>query len=182
MRLHSRHALVLVGLGGALALTSCGGPSDAFFPEDYASTYVVTSNCVRSLDHDSNNVIIYVSPEAVTDYCALVDPLACVGDCTPPQTCGSGDCTLPEGTMIVKEEYAMGDATCANAILRWSAMRKDAPGSSPDTNDWTFQSLDKHMHTNGAGTATCLNCHQSLCEGDVGWFADATCRVDRNCP
>jgi len=169
MRLHTRHALVLVALGGALLLAGCGA-SDAFFPEDYATTFTPVASCVYSLDHDLGYVTIYVSPEAEADYCMMAVPGA------PPAGCGDGSCTVPEGTLIVKEEYS--DSACTD-LTGYAAMRKEAPGEGSEGMDWTFQHLNKHFRSKGLEIASCVSCHSTCGPMCVGWEMDSTCREVR---
>jgi len=149
-------ALVFAIMLGALA--GCGDdapPGVPIFPADYRASYVEVRNCRQSADHDLHMIRV------------LADPLAAA-----PYT--GRDAPIPEGAILVKEEYDFGDFDCTGPIVSFAAARKRAIDSDPDNLDWEWQRLDPARRVIVEDEPRCVGCHTS-CEEPDGY--DHTCAV-----
>ena len=125
-----------------VTMAACGGGhEEAFFPADYAATYTEVRNCRFSLEHDLVRVRVLASPEAVVPYTVQGDP-------------------FPTGSIVLKEEYAEADMTCAGPLMGITAMQKLAVGSSADTLDWQWQATDGSHEVVDKDLGRCVRCHQ----------------------
>ena len=128
---------------GALAVLLSSCAPEPNFPDDYQQSYQRVVDCVGSADHNLTQVVIYASPEAAWAY--------------HPEP--SGAFPLPEGTVLVKEEYS--DPGCTQ-LTGHTSMRK--------LDDWIFQRLDKDRQVIEWGESKeiqrCSGCH-SLCGADT---------------
>ncbi len=138
-------------------VTACGEngtepqpqPEPAFFPADFAQTYTEVRDCRFSIEHDGWNVTVHANDIAVGDYT-------------------SGTYPLSEGAILVKTLY--GDDAC-NDVVGYVAMRKEAAGYAPSTNDWAWQELNASSVAENTGRLNaCITCHTS-CTND----RDFTC-------
>jgi hypothetical protein len=139
-------------------LAGCGddtAPGEPFFPADYRGTYVEVRNCRQSADHDLHMIRV------------LADPLA-VGPYT------TRDAGIPEGAVLVKEEYDFGDFDCTGPIVKFTASRRLAPESAPDDLDWEWQRLDPSREVVFEESPRCVACHTG-CEPPDGY--EGTCAV-----
>jgi hypothetical protein len=124
-------------------LVACGSDTtdagaDPIFPADFASTFQEVRPCMRSGDHDLNHVRIVVNQTGHDAFVTRSGP-------------------FPEGTLIVKVEYA--DPTCSD-LTGYTSMRRDAAGSSPEAGDWTWQRLDENRKVERTGNIPeCVSCH-----------------------
>lgn len=137
----------------ALASWGCddGGETVAPFFDvaDVRATWPEVRNCRFSIEHDGVNVIVYAAPEAEAAYTQGTYPFA-------------------EGTVIVKAEY---DDTDCTELVELTAMRKLAPGTSPEGGDWEWQRVDASGKVLDSGALVrCASCHES-CTND----RDMTC-------
>lgn len=132
----------------AALLAACGSdpPTPSVIPADYATTFTKVRPCLPSIEHGPRNVVVFASPDAVTTYQTL-----------------TGD--YPDGAMLVKEEYASSDQSCAGSILRWTASQKLAAGSSTATLDWHWQELDAHKAVKTDDDQSCIACHTNCVPG-----------------
>ncbi len=113
-----------------LALAAChGGPNTPVYtpllPADFAATYKEVRPCRNSTDHDTlnNNVTVLADPTAYGPYTTRTAP-------------------FPVGApVVVKQEHLMEDENCTEGIVQWTIMVKLADGSSPSTDDWTWQNI-----------------------------------------
>ena len=124
-------------------LFGCGSSDDSnppLFPADYATTYQEVRNCRNSIEHDLVRVRILAAPDALTAYNGRLEE-------------------FPVGAVALKEEYDGGDINCERDIMRWTVMRKLAPGSSPDTLDWEWQEVDEDRREVDVDIMRCTNCH-----------------------
>ena len=126
------------------------------FPEDYAASYTEVRNCRGSGDHDLHNIRILVDPSGRQAYEGRAEP-------------------FPEGAVVLKEEHDFGDTACSGEILQWTVMRKLAAGSSPDTLDWAWQTVDADRTVVDEDLPRCIGCHQSCGVAPDGW--DGTCAI-----
>lgn len=115
------------------------GPPPAF-PADYRSTYTQMRPCRSSTEHDLNNVIVYANPSAANAYMMRDQP-------------------FPTGSVVLKEEYEIGDTSCAGPILQWTVMVKLPDGSSAATLDWHWQKVDANRHVLTDNEQRCYSCH-----------------------
>jgi hypothetical protein len=155
-------ALVFVTTGAAGAVSACGddsGGSDApapLFPADYLTSYTEVRDCRQSGDHDLNVVRMLASPSALEPYQGRALP-------------------FPEGAVVLKEEYDLGDVDCTGPIKQWTVMERLAPGTSPETLDWTWQRLDAERTVAAENGMLCIACHSGCGVAPEGY--QGTCAV-----
>jgi cytochrome P460 len=126
-----------------LLLAGCGqdgGDAVPLFPANYVSSYVQVRECRASADHDLSRVRVLADPRAAPTYV-------------------SRDGDFAEGSLVLKAEYDFADVDCTGEIQRWTAMRREAPGSSADTLDWTFQKVDAERKVLSENDSRCVGCH-----------------------
>ena len=150
------HAL-LAG-AGAGAGAGCGGGDGEppIFPEDYAATYQEVRNCRFSLEHDLTRMRVLAAPDALMPYQAR-------------------DAPFPTGAIVLKEQYDSTDMTCSGPLLHFTVMQKLAPGSSPETLDWTWQKVDAEHRTMETEIMRCVSCHDHC--GNAPEGHDGTCAM-----
>ncbi len=145
-----RRRLLLVALGAApfiflLSIGAClpappNGGGEPIFPADYRSTFVEVRDCRLSIEHAST-VRIWVNDVGADAYLAE-------------------ESTLPEGTVVVKEEFAGADCSNDADLLIWSVMRKEPAGFDAEARDWRFQEVAApSRRITIEGKATCIVCH-----------------------
>jgi hypothetical protein len=140
-------------LGALLAGTACPGESfDPVFPADYADTYVEVRDCRASADHGLQNVLILADPLALEPYQNRAEP-------------------FPEGAVVLKELYDLGDTACEGELRGWAAMRKLADDEAPDLLDWEWQRLEVDRSVVEQDAPRCVACHEHCGEppGEVGY-------------
>jgi len=138
------------------AVCGCSGGTDgppALFPADYAASYQEVRDCRRSLEH-SATVRILASPDAFAAYDGRSE-------------------AFPVGSIVLKEQYATDDITCARSIERYTVMQKVAAQSSPGTLDWTWQEVDADLVETPSDVPQCVNCHTVCGKPPMGY--DGTC-------
>jgi sugar lactone lactonase YvrE len=118
--------------------TTPEGP-EPIVPADYAASYVEVRDCRFSLEHGGVYIRVLTSPEAAQPYLKNASP-------------------LPVGSVVVKEEYSDGECE-AEELLRWRAMRKEAPGFDPQDGDWHWQWLTPRREVVYNEKSTCIGCH-----------------------
>jgi hypothetical protein len=151
-----KRTLALAFAGGlSLVALSCGGGEPAF-PEDYAATYTEVRNCRQSGDHDLNVIRILADPAALAAYRDRAEP-------------------FPVGSVVLKEEFEFGDTTCSGPIKQWTVMEKLEVGSSPDTLDWAWQTVDADRNVVDEDLPQCIGCHTGCGVAPDGY--DGTCAV-----
>jgi hypothetical protein len=127
----------------ASLLGACSDPPKAFFPKDYLSTYTEVRNCRPSADHLLHNIRV------------LADPVI-------HDTYVNRDGEFPTGGILVKEERDEDDPDCTGPIVRYTAAKKLAPGSSPDTLDWDWQEVDPETFEDiTEDRPGCYHCHMN---------------------
>lgn len=151
-----------LGVALLLCAAACGddethpsGPSP-LFPEDYASSYVEVRNCRPSGDHDLNIIRVLADPAALDPYVNRDQP-------------------IPEGAVLLKEEYDFGETDCNAPIKQWTVMVRLAQGSSPDTLDWRWQRVDSGRQVVEQDAPRCAACH-AACNAQSGGYEN-TCTV-----
>jgi len=113
---------------------------EPIFPADYRSSFTVVRDCRNSVEHAAT-IRVWVNSIGVDAYLADANP-------------------LPEGTIVVKEEF--GSATCEddNDLIRWSVMQKETAGFDPQVRDWRFQEVASPSRTVTQNTKdSCVSCH-----------------------
>ena len=154
----ARLAAVVLALAGVLGCGDDDGGSDIdgappdaapapLFPADYATTYTMVRDCRNSTSHDFHGIIIYADPDAATPYLDREAP-------------------FPVGSVIVKEEYDIGDTECAGDIVEWAVMKRLEAGSAPALQlDWFWQELDENREVVTQNDSHCWGCHDD-CDND----------------
>lgn len=138
-------ALAFVLATGAGA---CGGGEEEngsatpVFPADYLDRYMEVRDCRQSADHSLVNVRMLADAAALGPYESRAEP-------------------FPVGAVVLKEEYAIGDADCQGDIEAWTVMQKLEEGSSPDTLDWAWQRVDMERNVTSQNDGRCTSCHRS---------------------
>src|SRR5512139_1382746 len=109
-------AAVNVALAGCPVVTPTAIPTatptggvDPIFPADYRDTFIEVRDCRLGIEHGGVNIRVLANPIAAEPYLRDQNP-------------------LPQGSVVVKEEYEGGDCRNAGDLVRWRAMRKEAPG------------------------------------------------------
>ena len=143
-----------------LVVTGCPGDDEPdiapLFPADYDASYVEVRNCRNSGDHSLHSIRILVDPAARTPYEGRVEP-------------------FPVGAVVLKEEYDFGDTTCEGELLTWTVMQKLETGSSPDTLDWAWQTVDPDRVVVDEDEPRCIACHTGCGVAPDGY--DGTCAM-----
>jgi Cytochrome P460 len=139
-----RYATLLL-LAVALSFGAChSGPNTPVYlpllPADFAATYKQVRPCRNSTDHDLNNVTVLADPNAYGPYTTRTDP-------------------FPVGAVVVKQEHLMEDQNCTEGIVQWTIMVKLEDGSSPSTNDWTWQNIAFDRTVQTQNDMRCISCH-----------------------
>ena len=118
-------------------------PGEPVFPSNYRSSYALVYDCRQSADHSLMNVRMFADETGLEPYQAR-------------------DASFPEGAVVLKEQYDIGDSDCEGDIQSWTVMQKLADGSSPDTLDWRWQTVDADRNVSDQDASTCTSCH-SVC-------------------
>jgi hypothetical protein len=119
--------------------TTPEGP-EPIFPADYAQSYVEVRDCRYSLEHGGIYIRVLADPASAEAYQA-----------DAPQ--------LPVGSVVIKEEYS-GEGCASNELVRWRAMRKEAPGFDAVDGDWHWQWLTTRREVVEDTKASCIGCHR----------------------
>jgi Cytochrome P460 len=116
-----------------------------FFDLATVRSWPEVRDCRFSIEHDGVQIAVYASPDAEAAYTAGTYP-------------------LPQGSVIVKVEH---DATdCDVEPLRYTAMRKLAPGAAPANGDWEWQQVNAEGEVEDwVLMQDCVSCHTSCTEG-----------------
>lgn len=158
--------LTLVVAGAAGCSDDDGGspvdaaPPDAaaepLFPVDYASTWTQVRDCRPSSSHDFHLIVIWADPEAAAPYLDREAP-------------------FPVGSVVLKEEYEIGDTECEGDIVQWTVMKRLEAGSAPDEQlDWHWQKVDELGQIVSENESRCFGCHDD-CDGDPTDSYENTC-------
>ena len=134
-------------LGMIVLAVGCPGSTppppeeDVIFPADYRASFTLVRDCRNSTEH-SATIRVWVNDIGAEGYLADVSP-------------------LPEGTIVVKEEFVAGAPCDSDAdLVRWSSMRKEPAGFDEAGSDWRFQEVAAPArHITKDSNATCLGCH-----------------------
>ena len=112
--------------------------SEPFFPIGFQDTYAHVVECAFSAAHDSSYVEVWVSPGSDSAYV-------------------NGAAEMPEGSVCV---IVLRSVDCEGGIIRYEAMKKGAPGSSPESGDWEWQAVRTDLSVIESGQIDrCSTCH-----------------------
>lgn len=121
-------------------------PAPLFDP-DYATNYTQVRDCRSSSSHDFHLIVIWADPDAVTPYLDREAP-------------------FPVGSVVLKEEFDIGDVDCTGDIVQWSVMQRLEEGTAPALQlDWFWQKVDRNGEVVTQNEARCFGCHDD-CDGD----------------
>jgi hypothetical protein len=141
----------------AALLAACSDPESPdpapSFPADYASSYVEVRGCRKSADHELEFVRVLADASAAEPYVER-----------------AGD--FPEGAVVLKEQYDVGDETCSGRISQWTAMRKKP--TATEHLGWAWQRVDAERRVLETNELGCAACHQG-CTGAASAGYDFTC-------
>jgi hypothetical protein len=167
IRRRARLAAVVLALAGAAGCSDDDGgapidaaPADAapepLFPADYASSYTKVRDCRSSASHDFHLIVIWADPDAAGPYL-------------------DRDADFPVGSVVLKEEFDLGDTECSGDIVQWSVMKRLEAGSAPDAQlDWLWQKVDENRQVLTQNESRCFACHLD-CDGDPADSYENTC-------
>lgn len=135
-----------------VGVTACGSsePSEVaadelLLPADFPTGFEMVNSCEAMGEHGVRTVNIYVNDLAVESFRAGASP-------------------LPDGSVIVKEEFA--DSACTER-QGWALMRREASGvdTEPSVADWRWQRLDARRGATG-DDLQCKACHTACASDD----------------
>ena len=109
------------------------------FPANYRSTYTLVRDCRFSSEHGLVYIRVLANSIGTQPYINSANP-------------------LPVGTTVVKEEFSSPDCN-SNSLIRWRAMRKEAPGFDPVDGDWHWQWVETDRSVTFNDKSTCIGCH-----------------------
>lgn len=139
-------SLSMLTLAAVVSSLGCPGTTpppdedDVIFPEDYRASYTVVRDCRNSIEHGAT-IRVWVNAESANAYLENQSP-------------------LPEGTVVVKEEFAAAGCDDDAALEFWSVMRKEATGFDPAASDWRFQEVAApQRQVTIDNKAVCIGCH-----------------------
>lgn len=135
---------MIVRAATLVLLAACSSTPDdtTLFPAGYATTYTQVRPCRASPDHDLDNVTVWTNGSATEPYVMRDNP-------------------FPTGSVVLKEEHDVEDATCSGPITQWTVMVKLPDGSSPATYDWRWQRVYADRAINTDNDPRCYSCHSA---------------------
>ena len=111
---------------------------NAFFPQDYETSFTKLGGCRESARHSDPRYFLYITATSAEAFKAGMP--------------------LPEGTVLLKEQY--GDNNCED-FSRWTVMKKREAGFDADNFDWEWQNVDGEGEIAETGKiGYCANCHK----------------------
>lgn len=130
--------LTCLAAGSALLLGACS-PEPAWDPE-YRTKYQKVMDCAPSADHALMNVVIYADEQSAPAYA------------------DGGPTTVPEGSVVVKEEFL--DSECTE-LSGYAVMRKDGAKAPAGGDGWLWQVADAQgVVTEEGAMRACVSCHR----------------------
>lgn len=143
-----------------LTTTPTSGATIApIFPASYRNTYLEVRECRSSVEHGGVAIRVLANPTAAEPYRQELSP-------------------LPVGSVVVKEEYDDSDCSDDTKLIRWRAMRKEAPGFDVDDGDWHWQWVNRDRRVLFDDKSTCIGCHTA----PACFLRDLMCTVDTDRP
>ncbi len=116
---------------------------NAFFPQDYETSFAQLGECRVSSTHSDPYYKFHISPEGKDAFNAGMP--------------------VPEGTVLVKTQYDDKDCT---TFSRWTVMKKREAGFEPMFFDWEWQSVDGEGQIAEQGKISyCKSCHMPCPNG-----------------
>jgi hypothetical protein len=120
---------------------------EPIFPADYRDSFVEVRDCRLAIEHGGVMIRVYANPIGAQPYIENANP-------------------LPEGSIVIKEEFNGVDCSNDAELVRWAAMRKEAPGFDPEDADWRWQRVNapsRAVECEGklCPTFPCLGCHSA---------------------
>lgn len=125
----------LVRAVAAAVLNGC-----PIFPADYRDSYTLVRDCRNSVAHGGVAIRVYANDIAARPYLDGANP-------------------LPEGSIVVKEEFSGLGCDNDDELVRWRPMRKEEPGFDPEDGDWHWQWVDRGGQVRFNDKTTCISCH-----------------------
>ena len=144
---------------GRIRKVNRGGAPAPLFPANYRASFSMVRSCRFSAAHGGVNVRVFANDIAAQPY---------LDDANP----------LPEGSIVVKEEFNGTDCSDDNSLIGWRAMRKEAPGFDPNDGDWHWQKVSLQRVVIFDTKDTCISCHTT----PDCLVRDHMCTVDNNAP
>jgi sugar lactone lactonase YvrE len=136
-----------------------GGAPAPIFPANYRASFSMVRSCRFSASHGGVNVRVFANDVAAQPYLDNANP-------------------LPEGSIVVKEEFNGVDCSDDNSLIGWRAMRKEAPGFDSVDGDWHWQKVSSQRVVIFDTKDTCISCHAA----PDCLVRDHMCTVDNNAP
>lgn len=118
------------------------GDPAAILPANYRDEFQLVRDCRNSIPHVAS-IRVYANEIGADGYLGAAN-------------------VLPEGTMLVKEEFDGTDCDDDTALQVWSVMLKREAGFDPAAGDWRFQEIaapDRRVTLDGK--ETCIACHSA---------------------
>ncbi|HUI28319.1 MAG TPA: hypothetical protein VL403_19720, partial [Candidatus Kryptonia bacterium] len=125
---------------GRIRKVNRGGEPAPVFPADYRASYSLVRDCRFSAAHGGVNIRVWANDVAAQPY---------LDDANP----------LPQGSIVVKEEFSGTNCTDDTTLVQWRAMRKEAPGFDPVDGDWHWQRVSSERVVIFDTKDTCIGCH-----------------------
>ncbi len=142
---------------GRIRRVNRGGEPQPIFPSNYRASFTQVRDCRFSAAHGGVNVRVWANTIGAQPYLDLANP-------------------LPQGTVVVKEEFSGPDCSDDNTLVQWRAMRKEAPGFDPVDGDWHWQRVSLQRVVIFDTKDTCIGCHTA----PDCLARDHMCTVDTN--
>jgi len=112
------------------------------FPDDYRETFTEVRDCRFGAEHGGIFVRVLANDVAVQPYRDNAE-------------------TLPEGSLLVKEEYDGLDCADDANLFQWRVMLKEAPGFDTEDGDWHWQRVLVDGTVVEDTKASCIACHSA---------------------
>lgn len=111
--------------------------SNAFFPQDYESSFAQLGACRKSATHSDPYYKLHITASSQDAFAAGMP--------------------VPEGTVLVKTQFQ--DDACTD-FSRWTAMKKQTAGFDPTHGDFEWQNIDGEGQIAEQGKlGNCASCH-----------------------
>ena len=144
---------------GRIRKVNRGGGPTPIFPANYRASFSMVRSCRFSAAHGGVNIRVFANDIAAQPYLDNANP-------------------LPEGSIVVKEEFSGADCSDDNTLVQWRAMRKETPGFDPVDGDWHWQRVSLQRVVIFDTKDTCISCHAA----PDCLVRDHMCTVDNNNP
>lgn len=106
--------------------------------------------------HDINFIRVLADPAALEPYNNRTDP-------------------FPEGAVVLKEEYELGDTDCSGPVLQWSVMNRLGAGAPASLLGWGWQRVSSLGVVLEEDVPRCYGCHMGCGSPPDGY--EGTCTV-----